>query len=426
MWLKAFVSRFLRLALVVLLSAILLDRSSVPAGDQTERVRAFTRGIEFDYVNWTLNALGLKLGQFVLGSDRYLSNTGRHATVSDYLDLVTRLQQEEARLNTLYANPDIQEKQVSSALLRRQINDLRTRRDRLAPVAEAILEEQISDVVARLDLALAGQPVPPVLYHSTPLPMALIVSPRSVIRQDEDISLVPDLTVDQQVSLESRVDRALNVSSLVVYIGGVGLYPTMVYQTDSLNYLSETVAHEWVHNFLTLRPLGANYLTSPQLRIMNETAASLAGKEIGRRVLELYYPELVPPSAPQPEQSSPEPTPTATPPAFDFNLEMRRTRIETDRLLAAGKIAEAESYLEQRRVVFWENGYALRKLNQAYFAFHGAYADHPSGGAAGEDPVGAAVRTLRSQSSSLADFLNRISWMWSFEQLQQAVQKPSR
>ena len=45
----------------------------------------------------------------------------------------------------------------------------------------------------------------------------------------------------------------------------------------------------------------------------------------------------------------------------------------------------------------------------------------PVGGAAGEDPVGAAVRRLRAQSPSLAAFLNRISWMWSYAQLQQAV-----
>ena len=62
----------------------------------------------------------------------------------------------------------------------------------------------------------------------------------------------------------------------------------------------------------------------------------------------------------------------------------------------------------------------IRKLNQAYFAFHGAYADVP-GGAAGEDPVGPAVRALRAQSDSLADFVNTIAWMTSFEQLQQAI-----
>ena len=99
---------------------------------------------------------------------------------------------------------------------------------------------------------------------------------------------------------------------------------------------------------------------------------------------------------------------------------MRQTRLEVDRLLAEGKVDEAEQYMEERRQFFWENGYAIRKLNQAYFAFYGAYADEP-GGAAGEDPVGAAVRALRAQSPSLAVFLRTIAWMYSYEDLQRAV-----
>ena len=90
-------------------------------------------------------------------------------------------------------------------------------------------------------------------------------------------------------------------------------------------------------------------------------------------------------------------------------------------LLAEGQIDEAEAYMEQRRQLFWENGYGIRKLNQAYFAFHGAYADVPLG-PAGEDPVGAAVRALRAQSPSLAHFLNQMARMTSFEQLKQAIE----
>jgi hypothetical protein len=100
---------------------------------------------------------------------------------------------------------------------------------------------------------------------------------------------------------------------------------------------------------------------------------------------------------------------------------MRKTRETVDQLLAEGKIEEAENYMEDRRIFFWENGYRIRKLNQAYFAFYGAYADQP-GGAAGEDPVGAGVRALRAQSPTLADFLWRISWMTSFEELQEALE----
>ncbi len=76
--------------------------------------------------------------------------------------------------------------------------------------------------------------------------------------------------------------------------------------------------------------------------------------------------------------------------------------------------------MDQRQQVFLRNGYLIRKLNQAYFAFYGAYADQP-GGAAGNDPVGGAVRELRAESPTLADFVNRISWMSSFDDLKKAV-----
>jgi hypothetical protein len=252
------------------------------------------------------------------------------------------------------------------------------------------------------------------------MPSALVVSPRNIIRQDANISLVTDLTLDRQIALEETVDQALNVSTLVVGIGGVGVYPTMVMETTDLNWLADVVAHEWTHNFLSLRPLGINYLTTPELRTMNETAASIAGKELGHALIETYYPELLPP--PPPETTPPSATPQQTPTMqeFDFRAEMHLTRVTVDQMLVEGQIVEAEAYMEARRKIFWENGYQIRKINQAYFAFHGAYADEPTG-PAGKDPVGAAVRALRAQSISLASFLNKISWMWSYGQLQKTV-----
>jgi hypothetical protein len=254
--------------------------------------------------------------------------------------------------------------------------------------------------------------------------MGLIISPRDRIQQLTNISLQPNLSVDQQVVLEEQVDAHLNVSSLVVPIGGVGVYPTMVMRTTSMSWQLDTIAHEWAHNFLTLRPLGFLYDTTPELRTMNETTASIIGNEIGSVVLQRYYPELADASSPPLQLAAAKPAspqPEGETPPFDFRAEMHTTRVKADELLADGKIEEAEAYMEARREIFWENGYTIRKLNQAYFAFYGAYADVP-GGAAGEDPVGPAVRELRAQSDSLADFVNRISWMTSFEQLQAAIQ----
>jgi len=406
--------------LVLILGAIVLNRDTLAPGNFVERVRANTRSIEFDFVGWTIQALQVKLNQFALGSEEYLPVSERHRAMQDYLELIMAIQIGESRLVSIYSDPAVSDPEAASAGLRADLADLRKKRDLLGPMTEGLLQDQVTEIVSEMGLSLGGQPVPPVLYHATPLPWALIVSPRTAIRQDADINLTPDLTLEQRIDLEERVDRRLDVSSLVVGIGGVGLYPTMVQETSDLSWLSEVVSHEWVHNFLTLRPLGVSYLSSPQLRTMNETVASIAGKEMGRMLLAKYYPELLPPE-PETPPSQPPPAEPQEPPAFDFNHEMHTTRVRVDELLAEGKVEEAEVYMEQRRVFFWDNGYRIRKLNQAYFAFYGAYADAPGGGAAGTDPVGAAVRLFRQKSGSLAEFLNRISWMSSFEQLQQAV-----
>jgi hypothetical protein len=78
--------------------------------------------------------------------------------------------------------------------------------------------------------------------------------------------------------------------------------------------------------------------------------------------------------------------------------------------------------MEERRQVFWENGYLIRKLNQAYFAFYGAYNDDPGGGAAGADPVGPAVQAFREKFVNLADFLKAISWVDSFDELKRSLE----
>jgi hypothetical protein len=260
----------------------------------------------------------------------------------------------------------------------------------------------------------------------------LIVAPRDHIHQIANVSVLPSLTLDEQIKLEDEVAHGLNVSTLVVGIGGVGVYPTMVTETTDLRWMLETIAHEWTHNYLNVRPLGLNYSTTPELRTMNETTASIAGNEVGNYVLQQYYPEMNTSSASTARSARPNlisfhrsdllSNRLDDPPPFDFRAEMHETRVTADELLAQGKIQEAESYMEARRQIFWQNGYLLRKLNQAYFAFHGAYADVP-GGAAGEDPVGPAVRALREQSASLEDFINTIAWMTSFEELKQAIQQ---
>jgi hypothetical protein len=418
-------SRILGWIILLAISLPILSYSAPRATDAVDKVRAYTRDIEFDYISWMLDAAILKIQQGAVGMPGYLDHESSKVAVSDYFHLTQQIILAEDALNKIYADPSIANKDTASKSLRNQLNQLNQKQAGLAPIAEAVLQGEVSQVAADFGLTMLGQPIPTVLYHSTSVPDALIVSPRQQIEQTANISITEGLPVDQQADLEQRVDTDLNVSSLVVPVGGVGVYPTMVMRTTDLNWLTSTIAHEWTHNYLEFRPLGLLYDQSPELRTMNETTADISGTEIGAEVIKRYYPELqgallrpdlnlttLPENHPGSSEAQSAP--------FDFRAEMHTTRVTVDALLAQGKIAPAETYMEQRRLIFLKNGYAIRKLNQAYFAFYGAYADIP-GGAAGEDPVGPAVRTLRARSRSLADFINRIAWMTSFDQLKKAI-----
>jgi hypothetical protein len=412
-----FMKRGLKITFWSLACLIAMTASSLLSNDYPEKVRIFTRPIEFDYINWTIQAVWQKTLQQSVRIEDYLPSPRPSEIVREYLKVESQVAQTESDMSVIYADPNLNGKESALQTKQNQLDHLRKVKEMLAPIAESTLQEQIGAVLGENDLTLLGQPMPPVLFHSTPLPMALIVSPRDKIQQDANISLSTDMTAGDMTALEDRVMKHLDVSALVVPVGGVGIYPTMVMATSDLSFLADTVAHEWTHNFLTTRPLGLNYETNDELRTINETTASIIGNEIGRLVLKKYYPDLLPPETDQVAESKKPNSPVnAVPEKFVYRNEMHTTRVQVDELLAAGKIKEAEEYMEQRRQVFWEHGYPIRRLNQAYFAFYGAYADVP-GGAAGKDPVGPTVRAFRAQSGSLAEFLEKISWVTSYPQL---------
>lgn len=382
-----------------------------------EQVRAYTRAIEFDYIAWTLDAAYVKLQQSALGLESYLDEDAQTQIVRDYLKLVAQIQSAEWQLGTLYADPNQKSVADEITALNDQLADFVEQRKQSAPLAEGILQTQMQSVLEEYGLTTFGQPLPPIFYHSTPLPWALIASPRTSIEQVANISLGTGLGLEEHIALEDEVTASLNLSTLVVPVGGVGTYPTMVAPSSDLNWLVEVVSHEWTHNYLTLHPLGLLYPEGPELQTMNETTANIVGKELGAAMIARYYPEL---ALPESTALAPAAEEQTIIPVFDFQKEMHSTRVHVDELLAAEKVEEAEQYMEERRQLFWEQGFAIRKLNQAYFAFYGSYADAPIG-PAGEDPVGAAVRELRRRSNTLAEFVHRMEGLTSFEALQQLL-----
>lgn len=357
----------------------------------------------FRLVAWEGQALVAKARDLIGRPAAGLTAEERHDLVVTYFAAIGEAERLRDRIERIYADPQQADPRAAAAALQAQLDALRAEQAQRRPAVEQILAEQVGQVLAEEGLTTAGLIWPPVSFHFAESPNYLIVSPRRRIAVEEGIYLDPALSVAQMEQIEQKVERGLDMSALVEATGGFSSYPTMVIEYPGMEWVISTIAHEWIHTYLAFRPLGWHYDDDGAMRTINETVASMAGDEIGRRVMERFYPEKAsPPSWPQPRSMRPLPK---SKPEFSFGAFMRETRLTVDRLLAEGKVEEAEAYMEARRKELAGHGYLLRRLNQAYFAFHGSYAVGP----AATDPIGGKLRLLRRQVGSLADFMRVVS-----------------
>ncbi len=384
-------------------------------GSEKYQLQAAIGSNQFDFAIWEAEAFAAKAEAILANGQSYLPAETRKEIVLHSMELAREIERLEERINRAYVDPDTADPDGATAALQAELTQKRQALKRIQPIAEAILQDQAAAVLADEGFAILGETWPPALAHMTPVPSLLVTSPRDRIERTNALTLVPGLSARERDEIETAVLDNLNLSALVVPLGGLATYPAMVQETGSLNWLAEVTAHEWSHHWMDFHPIGLNY-NDPQVRVINETTASIFGKEIGGQIIQRYYPELVPPPPPDepPETAAPDPD---EPPPFDFTAEMYKTRLRVDELLAEGKVEEAEAYMEARRRFFVEHGYNIRKLNQAYFAFYRAYAAAP-GGAAGEDPIGPMIREIRANSPTLHDFMENMASVSSFADLE--------
>ena len=419
--LRTYVIRGARVLLAVSILLLVL-RYEVPTQDDREaHLDRLLVGQRFELAGWWVGAILAKLAYALLPLHERMTDDAQADFVRAYMRDVAEFGRLASELEAIYANPDIRNADAVSAGLRARRDALRASLDARRAVVEGILEDQVQSILREEGFAIGGQVLPPVRFRFTELPNLLVVSRRDKIERIASRELAAGLALEEKIYLETLVDRRFNVSSLVTPIGGLGTYPTMLPETAALRWILGVIAHEWTHNYLlfVLSPVGINFLSDAEARTINETAAVIVEREVRERIAQRYYPELyaslISDARPVVALNSP----------FDFRAEMRKTRIRVDELLAEGKIEEAEAYMEARRTLFVKNGYLIRKLNQAYFAFHGAYNADPDGApAAGRDPVGPAVQALRARSRSLGDFLRQIATVRDFADLQRRLAQP--
>lgn len=397
----------LAMAAMIVISATIVSGSFNTGGEWG----GITRPYRFDIVRWEFENLldkWIYRIEQVFSKDE-LSDEEKIELVEDFLSLDQEIKKLITDLDRAKVNGNISSTEIAHR--ESKIESLIAERNSLERQVEEIIECQISGILADEGLSSTLQLggvvellFPPVDFAFDNRLNVLIVSPRDHIDSIDTTLLRPDMTLEEKIDVETKVEDT-GYSALVEQVGAVATYPSTVPSSSSVEYLLSKIAHEWVHHYLFFRPLGQKYWKNYDMTTINETVANVAGRDIGSLTYQRYYAEEAIEGCQQTEDTSA--------PAFDFNKEMRETRLTVDEFLAQGKIDKAEDYMRERRQFLEDNGYYIRKLNQAYFAFYGTYSDMPSS----VNPIGGHVKELREQSASPGDFIRTASQITSYDDL---------
>jgi len=403
--------------LISLLLVGLLGGSCLPTQDFDTQLKSIVKPYRFSIVNWEFKTILDGTKQLIFSKDGEVEEG--LSTVTQYFSLVGQIKTIKSEIEAINTG----NRDGDSISLEVELTGLEGQKAALADVVERTIEKQIKVVLAQQGIF---NPIdeylrlkinfPPLNFKLEKPPHLLVISPRAKIESMREILLSPSLSLKEMENIEAKVDE-LGVSSLVVELGGYTTYPSLVTNDSSLRFTIEAVIEEWLHQYLAFKPLGFLYLLdlagvsrNYEIATMNETLAGIVSKEIGSIVYEEYY---------SPNEISVHPTREDS--EFDFNREMREIRRAVDKYLAAGEIEQAEEFMEQKRQYLASKGYYIRKLNQAYFAFYGTYADSPTS----ISPIGYELKQLRGQSASLRDFLNTVAAMTSAQELKDRLNETS-
>lgn len=278
---------FSRVTVLLLLLALLIDRNADHDTSLDGRISLATRGERFDFAVWEVQALLTKASQEMFGYHAYISEEERKKLVLEYLTLQNHLWALEQQIEAAALNPDATPTPLAD--LEAEYEETGDVLDSKQPLVEHIIEGQVSAILQNEGLTWLGQVIPPVSMHFLNPPNVLVVSPRDEIRQYTTVVLNPH-EFTSRVALEAKIAATIpEMSVWITRIGGIGIWPAMVTETDQAVIAFEITAHEWLHHYLIFFPLGMEYLGSEETRIINETTATLIGNEIGNKVIEYFY-----------------------------------------------------------------------------------------------------------------------------------------
>ena len=414
--------------MLAFLVMLLLVTWLVPVGDKRSDTAAVQVSLDHTYglVSWEFENFFDKWRHRVWTALPWTptSEADRRRALDRYVVLVDELRIAKDLLSEASSENGSDQGNVSNAQL--AVDRLIAERDGFRDGVEEFLEQAVADAIRSAEVDLVGSFIwPPVDFRIDSPPKLLVTSPRDVIRRDEDVLIDPEISIDDIEKIENELAEVANISAVVLQTGGLASYPNVI-PTADLERLLDVAAHEWLHAYMVFNPLGRAYFDGGDIRVMNETLADIFGQEIGLRVYseitgEPYVAPVRPETAMRNTESKNPDGPGGSDSDeetgaddFDFNRFMAETRARTDELLEEGLMDEAESYMESRRIELLDHGHTIRKINQAYFAFHNTYAESPSS----TSPIARYLWDLRDQVDTVGELVKLLRPLGTYKEFE--------
>ena len=116
--------RGLEITLLLFILAAITGYSNPSLTDKIEKVRAFTRQIEFNYMAWMGNASMLKLRAASIGVPYTFDHEAQKLIVAEYLRVTQSILEKEYQLQQIYADAAVTDKELASQELRAELDGL--------------------------------------------------------------------------------------------------------------------------------------------------------------------------------------------------------------------------------------------------------------------------------------------------------------
>jgi hypothetical protein len=119
--------RGLELTLILFILALVTGYSSPSSTEKVEKVRVYTRQIEFNYLSWMGNAALIKLRSASIDAPHLFDHAAQKQIVTETMRLTQQILEKEYQLEQIYADAKVTDKELASESLRAELAGMTNR-----------------------------------------------------------------------------------------------------------------------------------------------------------------------------------------------------------------------------------------------------------------------------------------------------------